>query len=71
MLTLNLIAIAAAHAAKVHHLLRLLVCLIAYSINVRRKRKIGVNSAPPQGKKRAAGQEENFFTRIIGDHFGN
>ena len=32
--TLNLRAIAAAHAAAVHRLLRLLVCLIAYSINI-------------------------------------
>ena len=34
MLTLNLRAIAEAHAAAVHRLLRLLVCLIAYSINI-------------------------------------
>ena len=34
VLTLNLRAIAAAHAAAVHRLLRLLVCLIAYSINI-------------------------------------
>ena len=34
MLTLNLRAIAAAHAAAVHRLLRLLVCLIPYSINI-------------------------------------
>ena len=36
-----------------------------------RKWKIGVNSVPPQGKKRASGQKKRFITRIIGDHFGN
>ena len=36
-----------------------------------RKRKIGVNSAPPQGKKRASGQEENIYYKKNRDHFGN
>ena len=36
-----------------------------------RKRKIGVNSAPPQGKKWASGQEENIYDKNNRDHFGN
>ena len=65
VLTLNLRAIPAAHAAAVHRLLRLLVCLIAYALllhqRLARKWKIGVNSVPPQGKKRVSGQEENIY----------
>ena len=64
MLTLNLRATAAAHAEAVHRLLTLSLlnrlCAPTPS-TLARKRKIGVNSAPLQGKKRASGQEEKIY----------
>ena len=40
------------------------------SSTLARKQKIGVNSVPPQGKKRASGQEENIYYKNNRGSFG-